>query len=389
MNLIDNMKEEKIALSSYSTKKEEEFQSIMDFGDYKKRAAAVEVENFTSNLLHKSGTCRALVFDAVLNDASLLVYQAAKRTCIILHQEYGFTFPYSEYLGKKNRSFNEWYTSPIAVGLCGKFQKIVGKMNIESISDDTEKIHVLVEQNLKVIDEVFKKEYPQEYDLIRGVAYGKQSFKNILVAMCLLIVNNLDFSGDDTKKKIPKDIEEMLHVSKKNVTEQENTEPVSKIEEKKIVNPQSNITLKTNNKRQNACLHPVNQQAAMNIVKKYFEGKKSAPYKVSLKNDHIGKYIQLNFVCPVMAGVYTDLIKDLELKIGYRIKVNNHTNTALLQTEFLKMAMKKNILIKKPAAFTNDTAATIYVSGYNTECRKLKEEIFNTYGVIVNFMYCD
>ena len=68
-----------------------------------------------------------------------------------------------------------------------------------------------------------------------------------------------------------------------------------------------------------------------------------------------------------------------------RVKVNEHTNTAMLQTEFMKLFLRNNIEMVKPASFISDTAATIYIDMYTPICETLKKQIFDTYGVIISF----
>lgn len=131
----------------------------------------------------------------------------------------------------------------------------------------------------------------------------------------------------------------------------------------------------------------LDQDSALKVAQDIFANETHKPYKYSVKNDHIGKYILLSFETPFFAKKYEHLICKVSEATGYRVEVNKHTNTALLQTEFLKLFLKNGVEIVKPASFTSDVIATIYINKYEPICEHLKQEIFETYGVIVNFSY--
>lgn len=133
------------------------------------------------------------------------------------------------------------------------------------------------------------------------------------------------------------------------------------------------------------CKKPLNQNDALCIARNLFSNESHLPYKYSMKHDHIGKYILLSFPSPTIAKKYNHIVDKISVKTGYRVKVNEHSNTAMLQTEFMKLFLRNNIEIVKPASFISDTVATIYIDRYTPICETLKKQIFDTYGVIVNF----
>lgn len=135
------------------------------------------------------------------------------------------------------------------------------------------------------------------------------------------------------------------------------------------------------------CKEPLNQNDALYIARNLFSGESNPPYKYSFKHDHIGKYILLNFPSPTIAKKYNHIIDKISEETGYVVRINEHTNTALLQTEFVKLFLRNNIEIIKPASFISDTVALIYIDRYLPICENLKQEIFDTYGVVVNFVY--
>lgn len=112
----------------------------------------------------------------------------------------------------------------------------------------------------------------------------------------------------------------------------------------------------------------INGSAATALARKLFSEKAHSPYKYSIKYDHIGKFILLSFKSPA--------------------KVNEHYNTALLQTEFLMLLMRSGIDYVKPASFSLTNTVTIYIKEYLPICETLKQEIFDEYGLIVNYAIC-
>ena len=132
----------------------------------------------------------------------------------------------------------------------------------------------------------------------------------------------------------------------------------------------------------------LNGFATTALAKKLFSGKTHAPYKYSIKNDHIGKFLLLSFKSPAMAQEHSDRIEKIKSESGWRIKVNEHCNTALLQTEFLMLLMRNGIDYVKPASFSPTNTVTIYIKEYLPICENLKQEIFDAYGLIVNYAIC-
>ena len=129
----------------------------------------------------------------------------------------------------------------------------------------------------------------------------------------------------------------------------------------------------------------INGFAATALARKLFSGKAHAPYKYSIKNDHTGKFILLSFKSPAMAQEHNDIIEKIKTESGWRVKVNEHYNTALLQTEFLMLLMRNGIDYVKPASFSLTNTVTIYIKEYLPICETLKQEIFDEYGLIVNY----
>lgn len=141
----------------------------------------------------------------------------------------------------------------------------------------------------------------------------------------------------------------------------------------------------------NICTTPqkiISEFDAVTLAKKLFSNEAHAPYKYSIKNDHIGKFLLLSFKSPAMAQEHSDIIEKIKSESGWRIKVNEHCNTALLQTEFLVLLMRNGIDYVKPASFSPTNTVTIYIKEYLPICENLKQEIFDAYGLIVNYAIC-
>ena len=69
-----------------------------------------------------------------------------------------------------------------------------------------------------------------------------------------------------------------------------------------------------------------------------------------------------------MAQEHSDIIENIKNESGWRIKVNEHYNTALLQTEFLMLLMRNGIDYVKPASFSPTNTVTIYIKKYLPVC---------------------
>lgn len=142
----------------------------------------------------------------------------------------------------------------------------------------------------------------------------------------------------------------------------------------------------------NICTTPqkiISEFDAVTLAKKLFSNEAHAPYKYSIKNDHIGKFLLLSFATPILSQKYNDIIRKVEEESGWRVKINERCNTSLLQTEFLALFLRNGIDFVKPTSFsTNTIVATIYIKEHLPVCETLKQEIFNTYGTMINYAIC-
>lgn len=139
----------------------------------------------------------------------------------------------------------------------------------------------------------------------------------------------------------------------------------------------------------NTCIPPkkvISEFDATTLARNLFSNEAHAPYKYSIKNDHIGKFLQLSFATPFLAQRYNNIIERIGEESGWRVKINERCNTAALQTEFLILFLRNGIDFVKPASFSTTTiVVTIYIKEYLPVCETLKQEIFDTYGIIVNY----
>ena len=95
---------------------------------------------------------------------------------------------------------------------------------------------------------------------------------------------------------------------------------------------------------QNTCPPPkkvISEFDATALARKLFSNETHTPYKYSIKVDHIGKFLQLSFATPIMAQKYNDIIERIGEESGWRVKINERCNTALLQTEFFNTFLAK------------------------------------------------
>lgn len=96
----------------------------------------------------------------------------------------------------------------------------------------------------------------------------------------------------------------------------------------------------------NICTTPkkiISEFDVVTLAKKLFSNEAHAPYKYSIKNDHIGKFLLLSFATPILSRKYNDIIRKVEEGSGWRVKINERCNTALLQTEFLALFLRNGI----------------------------------------------
>ncbi len=96
---------------------------------------------------------------------------------------------------------------------------------------------------------------------------------------------------------------------------------------------------------QDPCMH---QHEAMELIRKTFDEKPVRIFKISLKSDALGKYIQVQFLTPALGERHSDLLQNLREATGWRISWSRKPRQAELiglARECLnqrKLAIKRN-----------------------------------------------
>jgi Cft2 family RNA processing exonuclease len=87
-------------------------------------------------------------------------------------------------------------------------------------------------------------------------------------------------------------------------------------------------------------------QGAMEINKAYntitaaFAGERHAPYRVGMKSDHEGGYIEATFVSPMVGARFQSKLDTLEAQIGWRIRIRQSANQEQIALEARRITPK-------------------------------------------------
>lgn len=119
------------------------------------------------------------------------------------------------------------------------------------------------------------------------------------------------------------------------------------------------------------------QNAALSYIDESFIEEELKPYKKGIKNDYLGKYIELSFITPVIGERYKDKIKEIASKTGWNISISNSANMNEIINIASLYCREEGITIKKNPSFNQaELTVTLKVeSGSEEGIERVKRRI--------------
>ncbi|MPQ29850.1 MBL fold metallo-hydrolase [Clostridium estertheticum] len=115
---------------------------------------------------------------------------------------------------------------------------------------------------------------------------------------------------------------------------------------------------------------PLEQNKAFELIDEAFMYEEFKPYKKSIKNNHIGKYIELTFISPVVGKKYFDILEKLSEILAWNIIISTSVNQNAIINLVLQLCDKNDVKLKKNPAF-NETALKV-----SLKCENIDDVIF-------------
>jgi hypothetical protein len=94
------------------------------------------------------------------------------------------------------------------------------------------------------------------------------------------------------------------------------------------------------------------------------------PYKKSIKTNHMGKYIELTFISPIIGRKYLHKLEVLSKEIAWNINISTSVNQNDIINLALQLCAENKIKLKKNPAF-NGAALKVIL-----KCESIDEDIF-------------
>lgn len=121
----------------------------------------------------------------------------------------------------------------------------------------------------------------------------------------------------------------------------------------------------------------IEQNAALNYIDESFTEEEFKPYKKGIKNNYLGKYIELSFITPVIGERYKDKIEEIANKTGWNMSISNSSNMNEIINISSSYCREEGITLKKNPSFNQvELTVTLKVeSGSEETLQSIKEKI--------------
>ena len=96
---------------------------------------------------------------------------------------------------------------------------------------------------------------------------------------------------------------------------------------------------------------PMEQNAAIAHIKNRFSDQKIQPYKISIKNNPEGRYLELSFISPEAGHQYDDLLKECSDQIHWPLRIADSVNQNAAQLIAAQLCSKYDIHTEKAASY--------------------------------------
>ncbi|MDR3596418.1 MBL fold metallo-hydrolase RNA specificity domain-containing protein [Clostridium sp.] len=125
----------------------------------------------------------------------------------------------------------------------------------------------------------------------------------------------------------------------------------------------------------------VEQNVALNLIDKAFEGEKHKPYKKSIKTNQKGKYIELVFIYPKIGQKFEEKLGHLSRETGWSIAISDKVNQNELFNIAKLLCDKNNVLLKKnPSYNPSDMTISLNIIDGEENFINIKDEFERTTG---------
>ena len=115
---------------------------------------------------------------------------------------------------------------------------------------------------------------------------------------------------------------------------------------------------------------PLEQNIAFNLIDESFRYEEFKPYKKSIKNNHIGKYIELTFISPVIGRKFLHKLEVLSKELAWNINIATSVNQNAIINLALQLCDENEVKLRKNPAF-NGAALKVIL-----KCENIDEAIF-------------
>jgi len=115
---------------------------------------------------------------------------------------------------------------------------------------------------------------------------------------------------------------------------------------------------------------PLEQNKALELIDEAFMYEEFTPYKKSIKQNHIGNYIELTFISPNIGRKYLHKLEALSENLGWNINIATSVNQNAVINLALQLCDENQVELKKNPAFNASTLKVIL------KCESVEEAIF-------------
>ena len=115
---------------------------------------------------------------------------------------------------------------------------------------------------------------------------------------------------------------------------------------------------------------PLEQNKAFQLIEEAFIYEEFKPYKVSLKNNHRGNYIELTFISPVIGRKYLNKLEELSRDLAWNINIATSVNQNAIINLAVQLCTENQVKLKKNPSF-NGAALKVVL-----KCEGVEEDVF-------------
>ncbi|MBM7871010.1 putative metal-dependent RNase [Clostridium pascui] len=118
------------------------------------------------------------------------------------------------------------------------------------------------------------------------------------------------------------------------------------------------------------------QNQSLSYIDEAFREEEFKPYKKGIKNNHLGQYIELSFITPIIGIKYKNKIEEIAHKTGWNIFISNSSNMNEIINIVCLYCREEGIALKKKPSFNQvELTVTLKVENGSEEAlQRVKEK---------------